>query len=332
MFRWLRQSLAVAWCCLLCSSALAATGTVVLVADSRVLPLARRLQQEIESLGLEVQLQTAPTPSRSQPPVVATIRLAPLGGSDVDMTIVAGATGNTVSYKLISTGPSDDPASELVATRTVELLRASLLQIAGSAEAPKQPPREEAARPTTTAPSSAASDSLALAVGVAPVFSSAFEHGFQLYVGSVWMPSRHFGVMAGALPALAPLRYRDARGSVDLFGQFYRLGGAIALGDDASLLSLRAIFGAQLDRLRFEGHASAPYSSATETRHSLSPFLGGALRLRLASNLHVLGELAAALAMPKTTVRSAGDEVGDFGRPLATIAVGMELTWQGSAR
>jgi hypothetical protein len=331
MFRWLRQSLAVAWCCLLCSSALAASGTVVLVADSRVLPLARRLQQEIESLGLTVRLQTAPTRSSAESSVVATIRLAPLGGSDVDMTIVAGTTGNTVSYKLISTGPSDDPASELVATRTVELLRASLLQIASSsAEAPRQPPREEPARPPEA--SSAPGDSLALGVGVAPVFSSTFEHGFQLYVGSVWMPSRHFGVMAAALPALAPLRYRDARGSVDLFGQFYRLGGAIALGDDAALLSLRAIFGAQLDLLRFEGDAAAPYSSATETRHSLSPFLGGALRLRLAPNLHVLGELAAALAMPKTTVRSAGDEVGDFGRPLATVAMGMELTWQSTPR
>jgi hypothetical protein len=324
MFRWLRQSLAVAWCCLLCSSALAATGTVVLVADSRVLPLARRLQQEIESLGLQVQLQTAPTRVEAESPVVATIRLAPLGGSDVDMTIVNGATGNTVSYKLISTGASDDPASELVATRTVELLRASLLQIASSsAEAPEPAPRAQPARPPADG-----GHGLALAVGAAPVFSSTFEHGLQLYVGSTWMPSRHFGVMAAALPALAPLRYRDARGSVALFGQFYRLGGAIALGDGTSLLSLRAIFGAQLDLLRFEGDAAAPYTSATETHRSLSPFLGGALRLRLAPNLHVLGELAAALSMPKTTVRSAGEEVGDFGRPLASAAIAMELTWQ----
>jgi hypothetical protein len=331
--RWLRQALAAALCCLFCSSALAATGTVVMVADPRVLPLARRLQQEIESLGLEVVLQTSSSSfirSGSAPPVVATIHLAPLGGSDVDLTIADSRANKTVSYKLISTGGSSDPASELVATRTVELLRASLLQIAStSSETPGpevSPPAHE--EPIRRSPQHEAT--LALALGAAPLLSPPFDAGWQLYVASTWMPSRHFGLMAAALPPLAPLRFSDARGSIELFAQLYRLGGVIALGDEAAPLAVRAIFGAELDLLRSEGHAVAPYASASETRRSLSPFMGGALRLSLAPSVHVLTELTGALSLPKTTVRSAGEEVADFGRPLATIAIGMELTWPGS--
>lgn len=332
--RRLQQLLAAVLCLLFSSSALAASGTVVLVADPRVLPLARRLQQEIESLGLQVNLQDPTVASAAPPsatPVVATIRLAPLGGSDVDLTIVDSATGKTVSYKLIATSGTNDVASELVATRTVELLRASLLRIASSSAEPAEPPPAKSAPEPPPRRAPLRDQSLSLAVGVAPVFSSSFQYGVQLHVGATWLPSRHFGVMAAVLPSLAPLRLRETRGSVDLFGQLYRLGGVIALGDDSSLVSVRALFGAELDRLRFEGHAAEPYESASETRLSLSPFLGGALRLRLTNDVHLWGELAAALSMPRTTVRIANEEVGDFGRPLATAALGLELTWPSSS-
>src|SRR3954465_5457322 len=97
--------------------------TVVMVVDPSALPLALRLRQEIESLGLVVKWLP-----RHQPPssleqeattadAVASIRIAPMGGSDVDMTIFDRVTGQTVSWKLVAASTADPAAGELIATR-----------------------------------------------------------------------------------------------------------------------------------------------------------------------------------------------------------------------
>src|SRR5216683_1126525 len=110
---------------------------VVMIVDPGVFPLSRRLGQEIESLGLVVKLVPADashSPSLEDAALtagaVAAIRIAPMGGGDVDMTILDGVTGKTVSWKLVAATTVEPAAGELIATRTVELLRASLMEIA----------------------------------------------------------------------------------------------------------------------------------------------------------------------------------------------------------
>ena len=111
--------------------------TVVMIVDPGVLPLSRRLGQEIESLGLVVKLvpaDAAHSPSLEDAAIgagaVAAIHIAPMGGGDVDMTILDGVTGKTVSSKFVAATTVEPAAAELIATRTVELLRASLMEIA----------------------------------------------------------------------------------------------------------------------------------------------------------------------------------------------------------
>ena len=119
----------------------------MLVADPAMEPLARRLQQEIESLGLIVRFEEA---ASAKPPAmaggVATIRIASTTGGDVDMTIIDGAGGKTVSYRLVSPPSADPAASELIATRTVELLRAHLLELTH-----QEPRRQEPVVPVSRA-------------------------------------------------------------------------------------------------------------------------------------------------------------------------------------
>src|SRR4051812_16524485 len=76
--------------------------TVVMLVDPSATPLALRLRQELESLGLIVKWLPA---ERGRPPsleqeaasagAVASLRIAPMGGRDVDMTIFDRGHGET---------------------------------------------------------------------------------------------------------------------------------------------------------------------------------------------------------------------------------------------
>ena len=92
--------------------------------------------------GLEVTVvsgrdPTEPLEARARAAnAVGAIRITGSGSGSVEMTILDRATGKTVSRHLAIATPSDPASAELVATRTVELLRASLMEL----EAP-HPPR-----------------------------------------------------------------------------------------------------------------------------------------------------------------------------------------------
>src|SRR6185503_18041198 len=103
--------------------------TVVMLAPSDQ-PLARRLRQEIEALGL-VAKWLAPEgvhlPSLEDEAIaagaVASIRIAPAGTGDVEMTIFDSVAQRTTSWKLVAATTTDPAAAEIIATRAIELLR-----------------------------------------------------------------------------------------------------------------------------------------------------------------------------------------------------------------
>jgi hypothetical protein len=99
-------------------------------------PLGRRLRQEIEGLGLVAKWlspEGVRLPSLDDEAItagaVASIRVAPAGGGDVEMAIFDPITRKTTSWKVVAATTSDPAEGELLATRFVELLRASLLEM-----------------------------------------------------------------------------------------------------------------------------------------------------------------------------------------------------------
>src|SRR5688500_8238648 len=104
---------------------------LVVLIDPGLPALSRRLEEEIEALGLSVVNVPEIGPGESledrarSAQAVAAIRVMSAGSGFVEMTIVDRATGKTVSRRLAIATPADPAAAELVATRTVELLRAS---------------------------------------------------------------------------------------------------------------------------------------------------------------------------------------------------------------
>ena len=312
--------------------------TVVMLVDPRVLPLSRRLEQEIESLGLAVRALTAEAPPGASledeakaAGAVAAIHIAPMGGGDVDMTIVDTATGKTVSWKLVAPSSVDPAGSELIATRIVELLRASLLELAGRKAVPK--PAPEARPAPTVAPAldeatPSGAGSLALRLGPALLYTTRFRPGAELQAALTWMPFGRLGLSAAVLAPLLAARLTSPQGSVDLFASQYRIASVIEALDADGPVSLRCSLGVELERLRFEGKPVAPYTGATNNRTAWAPFAGVTPRFRVAKGAYVTTEVMVALAYPTTVVRLAGDEVTDFGRPLGTAALGVEVVWQ----
>lgn len=328
---WLVGSLAVSWSPPVCAQA--PTKTVVMVVAPSALPLAQRLRQEIESLGLAVKWlpsERAQLPSLEQEAAsagaVASIRIAPMGGSDVDMSIFDRATGKTVSWKLVAASSTDTAAGELIATRSVELLRASLLQMAARPEPAPAPPQPEAASASPTEPAREAPENLSLFLGPALVYSTDFRPGTHVLSGLTWMPFARVGVSASALLPVVPQRLARAEGAVDLYGSFYRLGGVLEATGPKAPVSLRLTVAAGLGRLQLHGQPSLEYEGATESRWVACPTLGVTARFALASHLRLFVDGSGSIAFPKTVIRVAGREASEWGRPALSAALGLELS------
>ena len=123
--------------------------TVVIVFEPHTEAMSQRLRQEIEAMGFAVELQPESADSASLDRLaegssaIAAIRVKPLEAGGVEMTVLDRATGKTVHRELGRVSASDPAGEELVATRTVELFRASLMELG-----PTIPPAATCARPS----------------------------------------------------------------------------------------------------------------------------------------------------------------------------------------
>src|SRR5450432_1318089 len=113
----------------------APTRTVVIVFEPHTEAVSQRLRQEIEAMGFEVALQPESAEASSLESLavagraIAAIRVKPLEAGGVEMTVLDRATGKTVHRELARVSAADPACEELVATRTVELFRASLMEL-----------------------------------------------------------------------------------------------------------------------------------------------------------------------------------------------------------
>jgi hypothetical protein len=310
--------------------------TVVIMSDAHTEAVSQRLRQEIEALGFQVEFQPETLPVRPLDAVadeahaMAAIRVKPLDAGGVEMTVLDRVTGKTV-HRELARAPSDDPAGEeLVATRTVELFRASLMEL--SADHPARgdvrasPPVQALLRRDQERAKRRAG-TVSLAVGPASLLMPKWQPSAQLWLAASWLSSSGFGLNALAFTALSSAHLAQAEGAVDLTARIYRLGGSFAVGSEASDLCVRFSAGWSLTTLSLRGTASAPYVASQADRVAWGPWLSASAGLRLSEHIALLAELSGALSWPRETIRFAGRDVANFAQPAFLAALGPELSW-----
>ena len=307
----------------------------MLLVDPGVPALAHRLREEIEALGLDVELvpeQEPPEPLDARARAegaLAAIRITSSGSGAVEMTIVDRATGKIVSRRLAISTPNDPAAAELIATRTVELLRASLMEL--SAEHPSRgdvpvPAEVEALAPSPAEPAGEWG-TVSLGAGPALVYQPDFGFAPDAWLTLTLVTKSRVGVTAQLLLPLAHEELATSAGQVTLLATQYRLGAVLEAGDSDALLTGRFQAGLLLARLDLSGVAEEPYFVEDDALVAWGPWLGGALLLRMTPNFGALLGVEGALGFPRTVIRSAGREVSTWGRPVCTGRAGLELSW-----
>lgn len=314
-----------------------ATPLVILIDTGRE-AMTERLREELEAL--ELQVTVVPEPSSAEPledrarahGAIAAIRVTRSGSGAVEMTIVDRATGKTLSRRLVIATPSDPAAAELVATRTVELFRASLLELK-SAHPPRGdvpvPPRIDALAPNPPTEPSASPSALRLAFAVGAGLASNPEFVAAPHVWAAFTATNadRLGLTAQFSASLAPERLSAPEGQVEVLVSEYRLGVVYELGPRSNWMALRLETGALLSRLVVNGSAQPPYVAEREDRLTAGPWLATGLGVELVPQLSAWANASAAYLFPHTVVRVAGRELTSWGRPMLAARAGLEVCW-----
>lgn len=311
--------------------------TVVIVFEPHTEAVSQRLRQEIEAMGFDVDLKSEPSPGASLESLalgrraIAAIRVKPLDAGGVEMTVLDRATGKTVHRELPRVSASDPAGEELVATRTVELFRASLMELSADhparGEVRASQPVEALVQHDEERQLRERSGVLSLAAGPALSIMPEWRPSAQFWVEASWISSTGVGLSTAVFSPLSPARLTRDEGSVDLLATTYRVGVTWDSNADADRVSARLSAGWSLTTLSLRGDASSPYVGLQADLVAWSPWLSVGGRVRLTNHVAVLAQLTGAIALPREAIRFAGREVGDFGRPALSAAVGPELSW-----
>jgi hypothetical protein len=302
---------------------------VIVDAEPGESSITRRLRQEIEALGFSVEVRAEAEPGLGT--AVAVIEVKPARPGSVELAIVDPETARVVRRALTIEALHDPNASELVATRTVELLRASRLLVAArakpepstAAQSPA-PPEQDHPAPKPEPPEVAQPPSRwLLGVGLGVAYSAGWALGSDLVLGSALRISRPFALLAELSLPLSPCQLATDNGNIDAFSNRYRVGGLVDAVPE-SAVGFQLAGGVELEQLSFRGRASPPYVNAESDLWAFAPWLKVSGSVRVVPSLRAVAALTGAWTVPRTGVNFAGREVSVWGRPAVTAAFGAE--------
>jgi hypothetical protein len=329
---------AVLACALAAPQAARAESGATLVAIVTAEPnasLTRRVRAELEGLGLDVIVLKPPdegSPSRApleqaarSVGAVAAVRLIASSEGKVEVWVADRVTGKALVRELDAPGSGASDAA--VAVGSVELLRASLMELHSG-----EPPHGDA-------PASEKIQSMALAssptlarlgleagggaeLGVRGLGPSA-DAGVGLWVR---IASR-LGLRLVAHASVSPAHEVTPSGAVDTRSQLF---GALASWDfvDASSRWIPSVAaGMSAAHVSTSGTASPPFVSATEARWCPAPVARVGLALSLSPGLRLRADGLAALTLPPVHITTPTAAVGWWGAPALFASLGVEVLW-----
>lgn len=327
--------------CLLPNLALATesdgASTVVIVFEPRARSISRRLRQEIEALGFQVMLKRESSPEASLESLaldigaVAAIRVKPLAAGGVEMTVLDRATGKTVHRDLTRVTAADPAGEELIATRTVELFRASLIELSAAhpsrGEVPVSPPVKALVSHEQERQMRQRSGAISLAAGPALLVMPTLGPSLQFWVQASWISRAGVGLSAELFSPLSAARLSGPEGAGELRATSYRLGVLWDPNESDAQFAARLSAGWSLVSVSVRGNASTPFLGQQDDFVTSAPWLSAGGRLRISSHVALVLQVSGWLSLPRATIRFAGREVGKFAQPAAFASVGPELSW-----
>jgi len=247
----------------------------------------------------------------------------------IELWVVDRVTGKTTIRRLPNPGVSDR-AAEGLAIRALELLRASLLEIAmasdNSPHVPTPPPvarlMEEALDPHTTARWSIEVGGNLLASPSGPLAN----------VEPLLRVSRRFGsyglarVSVSGLGTQARTDSASGASATALVNQeFAVIETGVRLRPHARIQPVFVV-GAGALHVQAEGSALWPYQGQTAQRWSFLASAGAGMSFWIAHRYGCSAELQAQLAQPYPSIRFFGVEASHVGRPTLLLALSL-LAW-----
>lgn len=335
-----RLSLMLGWACVWCgcvsSLVLAAQNqlaTLVLVTnhqDAAIIPL---LRSELESLGLTVEtvdkgrdeviprdLQRAAREHHA----VAAIRVLASSGI-VELWIADRVTGKVVLRDVLSQGAETKVSESTVALQVVELLRASLLEVAAP-----HPPRGEVVPPPTLYnvvgfPDAAGQLRLELAPAVAasvggasPLAAAAFEIGYRV---SPYWTGEGFGLVS-----VVPGNIRGRIGTAKVQAHVFTLGIEAHPRASATPWQPFGRFGAGLASVSSRGDANSPYVGYQRDDTDLVFSAAVGSRYRLTRNVALSATLQALRVLHPIAMQFNAETVAHFGALVGIFNLGIVVS------
>jgi hypothetical protein len=250
----------------------------------------------------------------------------------VEVWIADRATGKTVLREL-PRGPGEP--DDALALRTVELLRASLLE----ASLPTPPPSEVATTPELRERlqlpelsrrrrrETDASPMLRLAVGPAALFSpGGLKPTFSLALGLAFLPTTHFGVSGFLAIPVAPRKDGPA-GTAVTFSPTLG-GGALRFGIATRGARWTPTIDAGLAVVALTASSTHSRDSTADvtSRTAAAPYLAAGLAWAMTTNVRVRADLLVVVAQ-EAIVSNDDQRIGTWGAPIVMPSFGLDAGW-----
>lgn len=315
------------------SSAVPSAALVVVVSDEPGDAVSARLERDLRSLGLSV-LALQATPENSSDARALERSARGIGGiaaihvwSDArgsELVVFEPTSQQALSRSLApSLGANANPNE--VALGTIELLRASLLELHPQAEPPLAPPAPSpvtSPAPTSReqAPNFSLSGAFAVDLGLRSVSPSLAT------VWAAWFRIR--GCLGGrgfvVLP-LTPEQTELTAGRVQVEPLILGAGLSCSLDSSASPLWLRGSVGLASARIVTRGMATDPTRSHDGTTWLPGGFGTLGLGVRLARAVHLNLDATCVLLPSPAVISADGARVGTWGAPGGLLSLGVEV-------
>jgi hypothetical protein len=301
--------------------------------------LTRRVRAELRGLGVDVIVLNPPdeaSPSRAPLEraargvgAVAAVRLVASSEGKVEVWVADRVTGKAVVRELDA--PGGEASEAAVAVGSVELLRASLMELHSSEPPHGDAPPSDAIRSLALpASSTPATPRLGLeAGGGAELGVRGLGPSLDVGIG-VWLRiASRLGARLLAHTSLTPSHETTGAGAVDVRSLLLGAVATYSFVDPSAAWVPSASLGVAAAHVSAAGTALTPFVSASEDTWSFAPLAGLGLAWAFAPGLRLCGDGLAAWAAPPIHVTTPTGAAGWWGAPALIVSLGLEVLWGG---